>query len=68
MSTQTTLKDTSIVPAVSLEEVQVLSFAERATLTNELKAAEARIDAGEFISYDREDQRRRFKETYARGL
>jgi hypothetical protein len=58
-------RDTLIVPSISLEEVETLSAAERENLVAELKAADARIDAGEFVVYDRDDQRRRFEKTYS---
>jgi hypothetical protein len=59
------MQDTLIVPSVSLEEVKPLTGAERKALLASLKAAEARIDAGEFVVYDREDQRRRFEKIYS---
>jgi len=58
-------RDTLVVPSISLEEVEVLSPAEREKLVAELKAADARIDAGEFVVYDRDDQRRRFEKIYS---
>lgn len=58
-------RDTRVVPSPSLEEVEALSPTEREKLVAELKAAEARIDAGELIVYDRDDQRRRFEKTYS---
>lgn len=57
-------RDTLVVPSISLEEVEALSPAEREKLVAELKAADARIDAGEFVVYDRDDQRRRFEKIY----
>jgi hypothetical protein len=59
-------RDTLVVPSLSLEEVEALSPAEREKLVAELKAADARIDAGEFVVYDRDDQRRRFEKIYSR--
>ncbi|MGD0562076.1 MAG: hypothetical protein ABSA66_03215 [Roseiarcus sp.] len=58
-------RDTLVVPSISLEEVEALSPAEREKLVAELKAADARIDAGEFVVYDRDDQRRRFEKIYS---
>ena len=58
-------RDTLVVPSLSLEEVEALSPAEREKLVAELKAADARIDAGEFVVYDRDDQRRRFEKIYS---
>jgi hypothetical protein len=57
--------DTYVVPAVALEEIATLSPDERENLRAELRAAEDRIDAGRFVLYDREDQRRRFELIYA---
>ncbi len=59
-------RDTLVVPSLSLEEVEALNPAEREKLVAELKAADARIDAGEVVVYDRDDQRRRFKKIYCR--
>jgi hypothetical protein len=59
-------RDTLVVPAISLEEVEALSPAERETLIAELQAAGARVDAGEFVVYDRDDQRRRFEKVYSK--
>jgi hypothetical protein len=59
-------RETLVVPSLSLEEVEALSPAEREKLVAELKAADARIDAGEFVVYDRDDQRRRFDKIYSR--
>ena len=58
-------RDTLVVPSLSLEEVEALSPSEREKLVSELKAAEARMDAGEFVVYDRDDQRRRFERIYS---
>jgi hypothetical protein len=58
-------RDTRVVQAISLEEIEALSPAEREKLLAELKAAEARIEAGEYVVYDREDQRRRFAKIYS---
>ncbi len=58
-------RDSLVVPSLSLEEVEALSPAEREKLVAELKAADARIDAGEFVVYDRDDQRRRFDKIYS---
>ena len=57
--------DSLVVPSISLEEVERLTTAERENLVAELKAADARIDAGEFVVYDRADQRRRFERIYS---
>ncbi len=57
--------DTLVVPSIALEEVEALSAAEREKLVADLKAADARIDAGEFVVYDRDDQRRRFGKIYS---
>jgi hypothetical protein len=57
--------DTYVVPSLALEEVARLSSDERERLRAELRAAEARINAGKFVLYDREDQRRRFERIYA---
>jgi hypothetical protein len=43
---------TTMVPVTTMEEIPVLSEKERADLTTALKDAEARIKAGEAISYD----------------
>ena len=59
------IRDTLIVPSISLEEVESLSAAEREKLVAELRAADARIDAGEFVVYDRDDQRRRFEKIHS---
>ena len=58
-------RDTLVVPSISLEEVVALSPAEREKLIAELQAAGTRIDAGEFVVYDRDDQRRRFEKVYS---
>ena len=57
-------RDTYVVPSVALEEVATLSPDEREKLRAELRAAEERINAGKFVLYDREDQRRRFERIY----
>ncbi len=57
--------DTLVVPSIALEEVEALSAAEREKLVTDLKAADARIAAGEFVVYDRDDQRRRFGKIYS---
>jgi hypothetical protein len=67
MKTVTKLvSETRIVASLSLEEVQPFTSTERASLLKELKDAESRIDAGAYIVYDRNDQRRRFQELYAK--
>jgi len=57
--------DTYVVPSLALEEVAALSPAEREKLLTELRAAEALIEAGKCVAYDREDQRRRFENIYS---
>jgi hypothetical protein len=43
---------TTMVPVTTMEEIPVLSEQERAELTASLRAAEARIKAGQAIDYD----------------
>jgi hypothetical protein len=61
-------RDTYVVPSVALEEVATLSPDEREKLRAELREAEERINAGKFVLYDREDQRRRFERIYAGNM
>jgi hypothetical protein len=42
----------TMVPVTTMEEIPVLSDAERADLIKSLEEAEARIEAGEFVEYD----------------
>ena len=58
-------QDTYVVPSLALEEVAALSPEEREKLLTELRAAEALIEAGKCVVYDREDQRRRFENIYS---
>jgi hypothetical protein len=44
---------TTMVPVTTMEEIPVLSEKEREELIASLKRAEARIDAGEAVDYDR---------------
>ena len=53
-----------MVPSLALEEVAALSPEEREKLMTELRAAEALIEAGKCVVYDREDQRRRFEDLF----
>jgi hypothetical protein len=43
---------TTMVPVTTMEEIPLLSEAEREVLLRSLKAAEARAKAGETIDYD----------------
>lgn len=43
---------TTMAPVTTMEEVPVLSEAERAEMIASLKAAETRIDAGQFTVFD----------------
>ena len=45
---------TALVPVTTMEEIPVLSAQERAEFIGSLEAAEARIEAGEFVDYDPE--------------
>ena len=54
-----------MVPSLALEEVAALSLEEREKLLTELRAAEALIEVGKCVVYDREDQRRRFENIYS---
>jgi hypothetical protein len=45
-------RPTTMVPVTTMEELPVLDDKERAELLASLKAAEARMDAGEGIEYD----------------
>jgi len=43
---------TAMVPVTTMEELSILSEEERADLVASLKAAEARIAAGEYVKHD----------------
>lgn len=54
MATKTEPKErpTALVPVTTMEELPVLSAAERAALRQSLVEAENRIRSGEFVEYD----------------
>ena len=56
MTTKTATEDkrrrTTMVPVTTMEEIPVLSDAERLELTASLKEAETRVKAGKAIDYD----------------
>jgi len=60
-------RETYVVPCLALEEVETLSPDDREKLRAELRTAEARIEAGKCVLYDRDDQRRRFERIYTGG-
>jgi hypothetical protein len=55
---------TTMVPVTTMEEIAVLSENERAELLESLKQAEARIEAGQAVDYDRKSFRERPIATY----
>ena len=55
---------TTMIPVTTMEEVPILSEAERAEMIASLKAAEARIAAGQFVVYDPQTFRDRFIASY----
>ena len=60
----TATRRTTMMPVTTMEEVPVLSDAERADMLASLKAAEARIAAGHYIEYDPKSFRDRFVASY----
>ena len=55
---------TTMVPVTTMEEIPVLTENERAELLESLKQAEARIDAGRSVDYDRKSFRERLIAIY----
>jgi hypothetical protein len=55
---------TTMAPVTTMEELPVLSEAEREDLLQTLKAAESRIEAGQGIDYDRQTFRDRLVGIY----
>jgi hypothetical protein len=55
---------TTMVPVTTMEEIPVLSEKEREELLESLKQAEARINAGQAIDYDRRSFRERLIAIY----
>jgi hypothetical protein len=55
---------TTMVPVTTMEEIPVLTEKERADLLASLKAAEARIKAGDYTEYDSKKFRARFMRIY----
>jgi hypothetical protein len=57
---------TTLVPVITMEEIPVLSEDERGELLARLKAAEARIHAGDYVEYDPKTFKRRLMGIYRR--
>ncbi len=55
---------TTMVPVTTMEEIPVLSEKEREELLKSLKQAEARINAGQAVDYDRRSFRERLIAIY----
>lgn len=55
---------TTMVPVTAMEEIPVLTDAERAELLASLKQAEAQIKAGNYTEYDPKEFRERFMRVY----
>jgi hypothetical protein len=55
---------TTSVPVTTMEDIPVLTDAERAALLASLKEAEAQIKAGDYTEYDRKKFRERFMRIY----
>jgi hypothetical protein len=56
-----------MAPVITMEELPVLSETEREKLLQTLKVAEARIEAGQGIGYDRQTFRDRLVGIYRRA-
>ena len=63
-STENKIRRTTLVPVMTMEEVPIISDAERADLIASLKEAEAEIAAGGGTIYDSETFRARFIAQY----
>jgi hypothetical protein len=55
---------TTMVPVTTMEEIPILSEEEREELLVSLKQAEARVDAGQAVDYDRRSFRERLIAIY----
>ena len=59
---------TAMVPVTTMEELPILSDEERAEMLASLKAAEARIAAGQYVEHDRESFVKRMLDVRAAAM